>query len=219
MVSFSTGVEAGQLQIGHPLGGLAVAAALHLDLGRSVFDLGELVGGQLDVNGTDVFLQPVQLSRPGNRHDPRLLGQQPCQSDLAWSSTFALRDAAEKVDDGLIVSQRLRCEPRDRATDVVAAVETGRGVDRACEEAFAERAVGHEADTEFLAGWEHFLFWPAPPQRVLTLDGRHRLDGVCARIVPAAASDRPKCFTLPASMRSLIAPATSSIGTSGSTRC
>ena len=42
----------------------------------------------------------------------------------------------------------------------------------------------------------------------------------CARrIVPAAASDMPKCFTLPASMRSLTAPATSSIGTSGSTRC
>ena len=35
----------------------------------------------------------------------------------------------------------------------------------------------------------------------------------CARrIVPAAASDMPKCFTLPASMSSLTAPATSSIG-------
>jgi hypothetical protein len=39
------------------------------------------------------------------------------------------------------------------------------------------------------------------------------------RIVPAAASDMPKCFTLPASMSSLTAPATSSMGTCGSTRC
>jgi aryl-alcohol dehydrogenase-like predicted oxidoreductase len=38
-------------------------------------------------------------------------------------------------------------------------------------------------------------------------------------IVPAAASDIPKCFTFPASMRSFTAPATSSMGTSGSTRC
>ncbi len=42
----------------------------------------------------------------------------------------------------------------------------------------------------------------------------------CARrIVCAPASDRPKCLTLPSAMRSFTAPATSSIGTSGSTRC
>ena len=35
----------------------------------------------------------------------------------------------------------------------------------------------------------------------------------------APASDKPKCFTLPALIRSFTAPATSSIGTSGSTRC
>ena len=39
------------------------------------------------------------------------------------------------------------------------------------------------------------------------------------RIVCGAASDRPKCLTLPSAMSSLTAPATSSIGTSGSTRC
>nr|HEX4319156.1 hypothetical protein [Kofleriaceae bacterium] len=32
-------------------------------------------------------------------------------------------------------------------------------------------------------------------------------------------SDRPKCFTLPSSINRFTAPATSSIGTSGSTRC
>jgi hypothetical protein len=42
----------------------------------------------------------------------------------------------------------------------------------------------------------------------------------CARrIVRAPASDRPKCRTFPASTSSLTAPATSSIGTCGSTRC
>src|SRR5271157_5134841 len=42
----------------------------------------------------------------------------------------------------------------------------------------------------------------------------------CARrIVFAPASDIPKCFTLPCWIRSFTAPATSSIGTSGSTRC
>ena len=39
------------------------------------------------------------------------------------------------------------------------------------------------------------------------------------RIVWTPASDSPKCFTLPCWISSLTAPATSSIGTSGSTRC
>ena len=42
----------------------------------------------------------------------------------------------------------------------------------------------------------------------------------CARrMTSTPASDSPKCRTLPASMSSRTAPATSSIGTSGSTRC
>ena len=42
----------------------------------------------------------------------------------------------------------------------------------------------------------------------------------CARrIVAAAASDSPKCRTLPSATSSPTVPATSSIGTSGSTRC
>ena len=39
------------------------------------------------------------------------------------------------------------------------------------------------------------------------------------RIVFAPASERPKCLTLPSRISSFTAPATSSIGTFGSTRC
>ena len=42
----------------------------------------------------------------------------------------------------------------------------------------------------------------------------------CARrMVPAEASDSPKCRTLPSAISSPTVPATSSMGTSGSTRC
>jgi aryl-alcohol dehydrogenase-like predicted oxidoreductase len=42
----------------------------------------------------------------------------------------------------------------------------------------------------------------------------------CARrIVFALASERPKCFTFPSAINSFTVPATSSIGTFGSTRC
>ena len=125
----------------------------------------------------------------------------------------------EQVDHGLVVLQRLRCEAGDGAADVVAGIEIGRRGDRAGEEALAERAVRHEADPELLAGGEHFLLGTPPPQRVLALHRRHGLDCVRPADRRAAASDMPKCLTLPASMSSLTAPATSSIGTSGSTRC
>ena len=60
---------------------------------------------------------------------------------------------------------------------------------------------------------QHLVFGPAREHRILALEGRDGLKRCARRIVPAAASDMPKCFTLPASMSSLTAPATSSIGT------
>jgi hypothetical protein len=53
------------LEVGHLFRGLVVAAALHLDLGCGVLDLGEFIGRQLDVGGDvggfEVLLQPLQL--------------------------------------------------------------------------------------------------------------------------------------------------------------
>ena len=63
------------------------------------------------------------------------------------------------------------------------------------------------------------VFGLPPPERVLALDRRHRLDRVRAADRLRAASERPKCLTLPSRIRSFTVPATSSIGTSGSTRC
>jgi hypothetical protein len=39
------------------------------------------------------------------------------------------------------------------------------------------------------------------------------------RMVCTEASEMPKCLILPSAISSLMAPATSSIGTAGSTRC
>ena len=57
-------------------------------------------------------------------------------------------------------------------------VEGRRLVDNPGEEALAERAVGDEPDAELFAGGEDPLFRPAPPQRVLALDGGDRLHGI-----------------------------------------
>ena len=89
-------------------------------------------------------------------------------------------------------------------------------VDRAGEEALAERAEGDEADAEFFQRRQHLVLGPPPPQRVLALQGGHRLDGVGAadgrRRRPRTGRSAGPC---PRRSAPAPAPATSSIGTSG----
>src|SRR4030095_8221795 len=49
---------------------LGVAGSLHLDLGGSALDLGEVVGGQLDGGCSEVLVQALHSAGAGDRHDP-----------------------------------------------------------------------------------------------------------------------------------------------------
>ena len=88
-----------------------IAIPLHLDRGQGVLDPAQVVRGQLDGGGAEVLLQAMQLRRARDRHDPRLLREQPRERDLgraspAWraaidasrstSAWFALRASGEK---------------------------------------------------------------------------------------------------------------------------
>ena len=97
----------------------------------------------------------------------------------AGVAPFCRRDAGQEVDERLVCLARLGREARHDLAEVVG--REGRGlVDLARQEAFAERAERHEADAELLERRQQLLFGPAPPQRVLALDGGHRLHGVRA---------------------------------------
>ena len=97
--------------------------------------------------------------------------------------------------------------------------EGGVRVDFAGEEAFAQRAVGDEADAQFLQRRDDFGLGRRHHSEYSLCRAVTGWTAWARRMVAAPASDRPKCFTLPAPMRSFTAPATSSMGTSGSTRC
>ena len=58
-----------------------------------------IAGRHFDLDGgcRNVFLQAVQLRRPWDRHDPRLLGQEPGECDLRRRRALTLRDAAGEV--------------------------------------------------------------------------------------------------------------------------
>ncbi len=152
-----------------------IAVAEHLDGLGGGFDVAQVVGRQLDRGRADILLQAMQLGRARNGNDPGLLRQQPGERDLGRRRLFSRGDRGEKIDQRLIGLERLGREARQRAAEIVAA-ETGLPGDRAGEEPLAERAVGHEADPEFLERRQHAFLGPAPPQRIFALQRRHRLD-------------------------------------------
>ena len=121
----------------------------------------------------------MQLRGAWDRNNPRLLRKQPGERDLSRCRLLPFCDAAEQINQGLIRLESLRREARESAAEV-GAVESRVFVDLAREEALAQRAVGHEANAEFLEGRNHFLLRGSRPQRVFALESSERLDGVCA---------------------------------------
>src|SRR2546423_13071661 len=121
----------------------------------------------------------MQLRGAWDGNDPGLLGQQPRERDLSRSRLLTFCDLAEQINQGLIRLESFRRKARQGAAEV-GAVEGRVLVDLAREEALAQRAVRHEADSEFLKRRYHFLLRGSRPQRVLALEGCERLDCMCA---------------------------------------
>src|ERR1700679_1212210 len=139
----------------------------------------------------------MELSRAWNRHNPRLLRQQPGQGNLGARYLPLLRDLAQGVHYLLVRLARFGIEPRKAVAEDVAR-ESRVLIDSAGQEAFAQRAEGNKADTQFLERWQNFLLRLSPPQRILALQSHDRLHRMGARKVCAPASERPKFLTLPA---------------------
>ena len=125
---------------------------------------------------------------------------------------------AEQIDQRLVRLARLRREARERVAEVVA-VERRVCVDRAGEEALAQRAERHEADAEFFERRQDLLLRLAPPQRIFALQRRDRLHRMRAADRLRAGLGQAEVLDLACRIRSFTVPATSSIGTFGSTRC
>jgi hypothetical protein len=84
----------------------------------------------------------------------------------------------------------------------------------------SNRAPSDEPDSEILTSLKYaILFHISFHERVSVWTAATGCTACGRRIVFAFASERPKCKTFPSLMTSLIAPATSSIDTFGSTRC
>src|SRR5215213_5459554 len=67
-----------------------IAGALHSDLRGGAIYLTEIIRRKFNCDRSEVLLQAVQLCRPRNRHDPRLLGNNPGERNLRGRSFLLL---------------------------------------------------------------------------------------------------------------------------------
>src|SRR3954471_2461711 len=168
--------------------------------------------------GAEVLLEPVPFRGPRNRHNPRLLREQPGESDLRGRCVLAHSERLQPFDECEV---RLPILFRERGTTL-------------------RKSVGSNVVLSSIVPVRKPLLSglngtnPIPSSssvgRISRSGSRHHSEySLCSaatgctawarRMVCAPASDKPKVFTLPSRIRSLTVPATSSIGTSGSTRC
>src|SRR5262249_12126192 len=90
------------LAIDHPLGALRVPVPLDVDLRSSLGDLAQLFGIQLQVAGSEILLETMQLRGPRDRHDPGPLREHPRERELRRRHALSRRDARDEGDDRLI---------------------------------------------------------------------------------------------------------------------
>ena len=119
----------------------------------------------------------MTLGGSRDRHDPRLLRQQPGQGDLRRRHALALRYLPQHAHQRLIGPARFGAEARHHVAKI-AAVKGGVLGDGAGEKALAERAEWHQTDAQRCQRRQDFTLRLAPPQRIFALQRRDRLHRV-----------------------------------------
>src|SRR3954451_12640082 len=114
-------------------------------LRQRVGDRAPLVTGQLHVGRRHVLLEVGAALRAGDGDDVLALVQHPGERELARGHALVGGELLEPADEVEVLLEVLALEARREATVVVLGEIVG-GLDRAREEAAAERGVGDEAD-------------------------------------------------------------------------
>src|ERR1700723_4799349 len=108
------------------------------------------------------------LRRARNWNDPRLLREQPGKGDLSGRGFLLVPERGNHIDQCPICFAILWTEARHRIAEV-GTIELGLGVDLSSQETLSKRAERHKADSEFLQGRHHRIFWLSKKQRVFAL--------------------------------------------------
>ena len=89
-------------------------------------DGGELVAGELHVGGGGVLLEPGESLGAGDRHDPRVLGEQPGERDLCGRGAGRGGDVVQHLDEGHVGGHGVLLEAGDAGPEVAGGERGGR---------------------------------------------------------------------------------------------
>src|SRR5687767_9429578 len=95
-----------------------VSRALDRHAREHIAEFAQVIRRELDCSSADVLLQPMQLRGARNRHDPRLLSQQPCQCNLGRCCFLACSNLADQRNKVRVGLPSLICETRQEVADV-----------------------------------------------------------------------------------------------------
>ena len=195
-----------------------VAFALDLDPRGCIRDGAEIAFRQVNLGGADVLLEPVEFVVPGIGTIHGFCASS--HASAIWPASPASLADPRAVHQRLIacIASGVKRGTMLRKSSLVELVVLAH---RAGQEALAQRAERHKADAKFFAApGESFVSGVAPPERVFVLQRRDRLHRMRAAngLTPGFGQAEVFHLALRRSGPSPL-PATSSIGTFGSTRC
>src|SRR6266487_3085148 len=96
--------------------------SMHLDRCGGGIDVTEIIGGEFDCRRADVLLQALHPARAGDRHNPRLLRQQPRERDLRRRRIPLSSNLFPYTELVLTGFHFVRGHTRDPATDLSATI-------------------------------------------------------------------------------------------------
>ena len=91
-----------RLAIHHGLKAFRITGTVDLNFRESFGDLMKIFRTHFDVGASEIFLQALQFGSSGDRDNPGLLGQQPCERNLRAGCVLTVSDVAESLNDPLI---------------------------------------------------------------------------------------------------------------------
>ena len=170
--------------VDHGLHGGGVAVTLHVDTVGRLGQLVDVVLTQVELGGSEVFVESFEASSAGDGHDPRLSRQQPCQGDLSWGGVQAGSDRGDFVDELEVAGQGFGGEPGKGGPDVASAEGGVAGV-----QVLVIQGVAGSGKTAMALHRVAYLLYPGnqlaiDPQRCIVFGPNQLFLGYVANVLP-----------------------------------
>jgi hypothetical protein len=123
-----------------------IPISLNINRQDGIVNRVQIVRSQFNACTAEVLFEPMKFRCSRDRHNPRLLGDQPRQRDLSFGRLLLLCNSAEFIDQRLVSLSSFGRKARNDVTEVCL-IELRLVGDRPRQEPLTERAERNESDT------------------------------------------------------------------------